>query len=94
MRSYREPVTKKVKQEATYLVKEVEVNGGKAVKAVKPPEDRKRVKMILNSGPSEGNTICTSEFRKECYDRIWCSELMPSFFHIVLLQQYLPVHEK
>ena len=48
VRSYRDPVTKKVRQEATYLGKEIERNGEKALK---PPMDRKSVRRILNSGP-------------------------------------------
>ncbi|EQD74545.1 transposase (IS4), partial [mine drainage metagenome] len=48
VRSYRDPETGKVRQEVTYLGKEVDVNGEKALK---PPVDRKSVRRVLDSGP-------------------------------------------
>ncbi len=48
VRSYRDPDTKKVRQEVTYLGKEVDVNGERSVK---PPVDRKSVRRVLDSGP-------------------------------------------
>ena len=48
VRSYRDPETKKVRQEVTYLGKEVDVNGNRSVR---PPVDRKSVRRVLDSGP-------------------------------------------
>ncbi len=48
VRSYRDPETKKVRQEVTYLGKEVDANGERSVR---PPVDRKSVRRVLDSGP-------------------------------------------
>ena len=48
VRSYKDPETKKVSQEITYLGKEVDANDERSVK---PLVDRKSVRRLLDSGP-------------------------------------------